>query len=157
MTREAAPPRLRPVHRSARRLRLRFEGTAPRGADLSAFADRLAGVEGVLRARARPNTGSVILDLSRPPEAVLAALEEAGAARIAGPAKPVPVGQVIQLGLTQADMGLGRRTEGALDLRTALGLALLAGALLQLSRGRVAGPATTLFMSAWSLLAPPRR
>jgi hypothetical protein len=45
-----------------------------------------------------------------------------------------------------------RRTGNALDLRTALALALAAGAVLQLARGRVAGPATTLAMAAFSLL-----
>ena len=56
------------------------------------------------------------------------------------------------MGLMKADMDLGRRTEGALDLRTSIALLLAAGAVLQFARGRVAGPATTLAMSAFALL-----
>jgi hypothetical protein len=154
---DARPPLLRRVHASARRVRLRFDGAVPEGAALAGFADRLASVEGVLRARVRPNTGSVILDLAQPPKAVLQSVAEAGIARIGDPPKPVPVGQAIQLGLLQADATVGARTSGALDLRTALGLFMLMAALVQLSRGRIAGPATTLFMSAWSLLAVAKR
>ncbi|MFP4238523.1 MAG: hypothetical protein ACLFRZ_04400 [Rhodosalinus sp.] len=154
---DARPPLLRRVHASARRVRLRFDGAVPEGTALAAFADRLASVEGVLRARVRPSTGSVILDLAQPPDAVLGTLAEAGIARIGDPPKPVPVGQAIQFGLLRADASLGARTSGALDLRTALGLFMLVAAMVQLSRGRIAGPATTLFMSAWSLLAAANR
>lgn len=152
---DAPPPRLRLVHRAERRLRLRIEGAVPHGAPLTDFADRLAGIEGVARARVRPQTGSVILDLATPAGAMLAALEASGVARVAGPAPPLPVGRAIEASLAQADAALGRGTHGALDLRTALGLALAGGAVLQLARGRVAGPATTLGMAAWSLLARP--
>jgi hypothetical protein len=146
-------PALHLVHRAEGRMRLRFSGAVPQGDALAAFADRLAGIDGVRRVRARPNTGSVILDLAGPADAVLGALEGAGVARIVAPPKPPPVGQVIRLGLMQADASVARQTGGALDLRTALGLALLAGAAVQLGRGRVAGPATTLAMTAWSLLS----
>jgi hypothetical protein len=63
--------------------------------------------------------------------------------------------------MMKADLGLGQRTGGALDLRTSLALLLAVGAILQLSRGRIAGPATTLAMSAFALLdkgaSPPGR
>jgi hypothetical protein len=73
-------------------------------------------------------------------------------ARVAPPAKGPPVNQVMQMGLARMDMGLRSQTRDGLDLRTAIALALLAGALVQIGRGRVAGPATTLAMSALALL-----
>lgn len=109
-------------------------------------------VHGVARVVFRPNTGSLILETLIDTAEVLKDLKDAASLRIAAPPKPPPVGQVIQLGLLRADMDLGKRTDGALDLRTAIALCLLGGAILQLMRGRVAGPATTLAMSAFALL-----
>lgn len=155
---DATIPLLRRAHTSAGRARLRFDGAVPCGAALGAFADRLAEVEGVQRARVRPKTGSVILDLTQPPAAVFARLEAAGIARVGDPPKPVPVGDSIRVGLLHADATVARRTDGALDMRTTLGLLLLTAAIVQLARGRVAGHATTLFMAAWSLFSvPPTR
>ena len=51
-------------------------------------------------------------------------------------------------------MVITRQTDGALDLRTAMGLMLAAGAVVQLTRGRIAGPALTLAMASYSLLSP---
>jgi hypothetical protein len=150
---EPGPPLLRLAHRADRRLRLKLAEPPPGGDALQAFVDRLAGTRGVRRARLRPTTGSVILDLALPAGEVLAALETAGVARLAPPPPTVPVGVAVEATLAQADAGLSRATDGALDLRTALGLALAGAAVVQLARGRVAGPATTLGMAAWSLLA----
>ena len=149
---EPAPPRLRLAHRANRRLRLTLADPLPEG-DLRAFVDRLAGIRGVRRARLRPMTGSVILDLALPAGDVLAALEADGVSRLAPQPPVVPVGVAVGAAVAQADAGLSRATGGALDMRTALGLALAGGAVVQLARGRVAGPATTLGMAAWSLLA----
>lgn len=151
------PPRLHLAHRSGYRLRLRFQSRVPEGEALTAFADSLAGVTGVERALVRPRTGSVILETLVPAGEVLEALSESGLVKIADPPKPVPVGQVMQLGLARTDMALARRTEGALDLRSALALALAGAAVVQLARGRVAGPATTLAMTAFSLIDRGRR
>ncbi|MHC0053061.1 hypothetical protein [Actibacterium sp. D379-3] len=145
------PVTLHRIHVLDRRARLRVAAPADRDA-LVALADRLAGVPDVHRALVRPSTGSIILETIGPVEAVLAALAERGIARIVQPPKRPPVQQVIQLGMLRADMGVKARTGEALDLRTGIALALLGGAILQLSRGRIAGPATTLAVSALSLL-----
>jgi hypothetical protein len=65
---------------------------------------------------------------------------------------PPPVGQTMQLGLLQAEVSVKRRTDGALDLRSAIATLLILMAVVQLTRGRIAGPATTLLMSALSVL-----
>lgn len=143
------------AHRSRRRLRLRIEADRLEPGAARDLADRLASVHGVARAVVRPNTRSLILDTHIEAGEVLAELGRSSVIGISAPPKPPPVGQMIQLGLLKADMGLGRRTDDALDLRTALALLLLVAAVLQLGRGRIAGPATTLAMSAFALLDKP--
>lgn len=149
---DPGPYRAHLAHQSARRLRLRLEETAVRSIDAQGLADRLTSVQGVARVVFRPNTGSLIFETLVDAGEVLEALRQGPLLSIKAPPKPPPVGQMIQMGLLKADMDLGRRTEGALDLRTTIALLLLFGAILQLARGRVAGPATTLAMSAFALL-----
>jgi hypothetical protein len=62
------------------------------------------------------------------------------------------VGAAAQLGLMKLDHDIREETEGALDLRTAMVVLLVGGAAIQLWRGQVAGPATTLLLGAFSLL-----
>lgn len=147
----SAPARLQLVHTTRQRARLKSD--LPAEVELlTELANRVASVPGVLRAQIRPNTGSVIIESHRPVKEVLAELTERGIARIDTPPQAPPVNQVLQLGLLQADLGLKDRTGNALDLRTAIAVALIGGAILQLGRGRIAGPATTLAFSALSLL-----
>lgn len=148
--------RLVRMHACPGRLRLRRAAACAPGT-MAALADRLARLPGVVRVVARPNTGSVILTIDRDPAEVLAAIEAEGVARLVAPDRAPPVGQVLALGLAQADMDIRRRSDQALDLRTALALLLIGGAILQTVRGRIAGPATTLAMAAFSLLEAPRR
>lgn len=149
-----APAEAIPVHRAqvlGRRARLR--PARPLGRDaLVDLADRLATVAGVDRVLARPATGSLIVETHHDAGEVLDAME-AGSLIVTrrAPTAP-PVGQMVKLGLLRADMGVKSRTEGALDLRTGLALLLIAAALVQLARGRVAGPATTLATAAFSLI-----
>jgi hypothetical protein len=154
MSEASEAPAAVPVHRAhvlARRARLRPAAPMEREA-LVALAESLAAVAGVDRVLARPTTGSLIVETHHDAAEVLAEMEAQGLIRTRRAPSPPPVGQVARLGLLQADMGVKRRTGNALDLRTAMALALAAGAVLQLARGRVAGPATTLAMAAFSLL-----
>ena len=151
MVSSGSGPLLRKVHTTGTRARLRLD-TPPDPVVAQSLADALAGVPGIERARVRPNTGSVILEADGPIGDCLDAIEAAGIARIAAPLRPPPVAQTLQLGMLRGDMIVKERTEGALDLRTAMALALVAGAVLQLSRGKVSGPATTLFFTALSLI-----
>ena len=148
--------RLVRVHAAATRVRLRIDPLCSSD-KMAVLADRLARIAGVVHVVGRPNTGSVILTLADDPEAVLAAIEAAGIARIADPPKQPPVGQVLTLGMLQLDMGIKKSSENALDLRASLVLLLLGAAILQTARGRIAGPATSLAMTAFSLLDTGRR
>ncbi|MEZ5714015.1 MAG: hypothetical protein R3D85_01885 [Paracoccaceae bacterium] len=145
------PLKLQQAHLSRYRARLRAEAEVLRD-DLIALADRIAAVEGITRVLARPATGSLILETAAEAADVLASLKDLGLVRIAAPGKPPPVDQVLQLGLARMDFGIRDKTDNELDLRTAMALALIAGAIVQMARGRYAGPATTLLMSAFSLL-----
>lgn len=121
------------------------------------LAERLAAVAGVHRVLARPSTASLIIETQRPAAEALKEMEAAGIVRFVTPPHPPPVRQSVQLGLAKVDLGLRSRTEQSLDLRTALGLLLLFGAIVQLARGRVAGPATTMAIAALSLLDNGKR
>jgi len=147
------PLRLTRAHAVPGRLRLRAAGRLDR-ATLAGLVDRIAAVEGVAGIVARPNTGSLILTLHDTADAVEERLATLGIARIGPPAAPPPVGQVVQFGMLKLDSDIKRHSEGALDLRSTIALLLSAGAVMQLARGRIAGPATTLAMTAFSLLDP---
>lgn len=152
---DASAPALRLCHKSAFRARLRPERPPADTAAAQQLADQLARLPGVQRVQVRPGTGSVIVITETDAGEVLEAAVQAGQLRLLAAAPPVQVGPSIELGLAMADMQMKSRTEGALDLKTALALLLLLGAGVQLARGRVAGPATTLLMSAVSLLVLP--
>ncbi|MYM55196.1 HMA2 domain-containing protein [Thalassovita mangrovi] len=147
----ADPVKLQLIHASRHRARLKLD--TPAGHDaLARLADSFASVPGVLRAQVRPNTGSVIVESHSPIAEVLKEAATRGFARIGEKPQAPPVNQVLQMGLMQADLGLKDKTGNALDLRTAIALALIGGAVVQLGRGRIAGPATTLALGALSLL-----
>ena len=148
--------RLERAHAAPGRLRLRARGGLDRAAR-SGLLDRLARVDGVRHVVARPNTGSLILTIADAPEAVEGRIAALGIARIGPPPAPPPLGQVVQLGILKLDAGLLRQSDGAIDLKSGLALLLAAGAVMQLARGRVAGPATTLALAAYGLLEPGRK
>jgi hypothetical protein len=119
---------------------------------LKALGDSLAAVPGLHRVLVRPATGSLILEFDGASEPLLEAVAARGLARIRPPAPPPPIGQVAQMGLLRADMALKGSTQNTLDLNSTLALLLLAGAVVQLGRGQIAGPATTLAVAALSML-----
>ena len=139
--------------RHVTRLRGRFRLETPLDPQgIEHLANTLASLAGVKRAVIRPNTGSVIIETAVPITGVIAAIQDQGIARIQQPPTPPPVGQMMQMGVLQADMAVRRQTGDAFDLRSAMATLLILAALVQLTRGRLAGPTTTLLMSALPLL-----
>jgi hypothetical protein len=147
--RQAVSLRIR--HRTRFRSRLRLE-TPIDDVDIKRLADELASVAGVTRAVVRPNTASVILETGIPLDEVLTGIEERGIARVRDANRPPPIKQTLQFGILQADMAVKRRSQDAFDLRGAIATLLIVMAVVQMTRGRIAGPATTLLMSALSML-----
>jgi hypothetical protein len=139
------------AHATAERLRLRVRGK-PEAEVLSDLADRLIALPGVERVVIRPNTGSIIVTTSDTADAVLEHIAALEGVRIAEKPKPPPLDRTMQFGLLKLDADIKSRTDEALDLRAILVLLLLVAALVQLTRGHIAGPATTLAMAAYSLL-----
>ncbi|HKK37351.1 MAG TPA: hypothetical protein VJ994_13735 [Paracoccaceae bacterium] len=149
---EAEPPRVRAAHVCRGRLRLRPDGRAT-PETLRRIAEAAEAAPGARRVVSRPATGSVIVEADADADALRDWLESGEALRLAPREPPSPpFGRTARLGLFRLDQALRERSEGALDFRSALALTLLVGALVQLLRGRVAGPATTLLISALALI-----
>lgn len=151
----AAALSARVVHEIDGRLRARLSKPMAAAA-MAALAERIGALPGVRRVRARPNTGSVIIEHANPKGETARLLVERGVFRLAAPTHAPPIDQAAQLGMLRLDLELARQTDGAVNFRSALALLLLAGAAIQAARGQVAGPATTLALSALSLLEKPK-
>lgn len=121
-------------------------------AALTALGERIAAVPGLRRVLTRPATGSLILEFTGPPEPLFEAIGAHGIARVRAPAPPPPIRQVAKLGILRADLAVQARTGQTLDLDTAVALVLLAGAAVQVARGQVAAPATSLLLGAVTML-----
>lgn len=152
-------------HRTSGRVRLVLEAPTPDRERLEHLAQALVGVAGVTEAELRPSTGSVILRHEGTFEAILPLLARAGL-RVGVPddkhqdAETEPLDPVKEIAglLGQSDAALARLTGGRLDLWGASFSLLLAAGAVQLARGRIAGPALTLFGQAATLaMARPLR
>jgi hypothetical protein len=124
--------------------------------EMEDLVEQIAGVSGIDRVIARPSTGSVILFSQGPVEEIVEALSTRIGVKVRPQRAPPPVGQALQFGLVKLDADVLRTTDKSLDLRALLALLLLFAAVVQLARGRIAGPATTLAMTAFLLLDPAR-
>ena len=148
-------PGLEGVHTVAGRLRLRVNRRMD-AREMEDLVEQIAAVSGIDRVIARPGTGSVILFSTVPVEDIVTALSAGLGIKVRPQSKPPPVGQALQFGLMKFDADLQRTTDKSLDLRALLALLLLFAAIVQAARGRIAGPATTLAMTAFTLLDPAR-
>jgi hypothetical protein len=150
----AGPVGVQLAHVTAGRARLRLAGRLPESR-LAALADGLAALPDIDRVVIRPATGSVIVEGRLTADALEAALRSSGLVSLAEPEPAQPIGQMAQLGLWLADLKVQEQTRGALDIRTALALILLGGAIVQLMRGQISGPATALALEALKLIDRP--
>ena len=148
-------PGLEVVHATEGRYRLRVSRRMDAG-ETEELVEQIAGVSGIDRVIARPGTGSVIVFSQGPVEEMVETLSAVIGIKVRPQRKPPPVGQALQFGLMKLDADVLRTTDKSLDLRALLALLLLFAAVVQLARGRIAGPATTLAMTAFSLLDPAR-
>lgn len=117
-----------------------------------ALADALAE-SGVDRVEIRTVTGSIILTHAARWETVAACLPGAGLVIVAAPPPPPQADPIGEAGerVSEANLLLTLFSQGRLDLRNAAFLGLVVTGLVQLARGRVAGPALTLFGQALTL------
>lgn len=148
------------AHSAPGRLRLKIERRPVAPEELNHLVDRIAAIAGVRRVVGRPNTGSVIVEhaLNSPSAPTIAdILSEEGVVSFVTPPTSPPLDQTARFGIARLDADIAERTGGALTLHSAIAVLLLAAAAVQASRGRVVGPATTLVLSALSLLEQTRK
>lgn len=147
-------------HRMFGRIRVSLDRPLPPRDRLEALAKALAAAEGVEEIEIRPQSGSLIVRHGGDYEMVSTALARAGLLIEvgSGPSHPVDPIQETLGHLTTADATLQRWTNGRVDIWNAGFSALVAAGLIQLARGRVAGPALTIFGQAATLaMARPLR
>lgn len=148
------PLRGRLRHTAGARTRIALDHPLPDGGGLARQAESLAALAGIRAVDVRAPTGSLILFHDGPFAPIARAAAEAGLL-VLHPTEPTtaldPIGETTRR-LARAEAGLDQLTGGRLDL-WGLGYAvLLAAGLVQLARGRVAGPAVTLFGQAATLV-----
>jgi len=119
---------------------------------MEAFADRLAGVPGIVHVIARPHTASLILECSEPTAQVARRLVAEGLTKPLRAVPAIPVSQAVQFAMAGLDETVRKNSDGALDARTAIAIALIGAAFFQMARGNLIGPAATLLMSALPLI-----
>ena len=142
------------------RTRVALKQPAPGRDALDRLAEALAAVAGIEAVEIRPHTGSLIIrhgqDFDPASEAVLAAGLRIVPSPESGPPLD-PIQETIRQ-LARAEETLSRLTGGRADLWNIAFVALLAGGVAQLARGRIAGPAVTLFSQAATIaMARPLR
>lgn len=140
-------------HQVPGRLRISLQPPLPDRDTLQSLASQLVAVEGTDEIEIRPQSGSLIIRHQGTLEDVAGAYRHAGL-QIDLPAEPPASGDPIQGTLQRivdADAAVQRLTGGRTDLWGVSFSLLVATGLLQLARGRVAGPALTLFGQAATL------
>jgi copper chaperone CopZ len=151
------------VHRSPGRLRVRVERARHDAEHVQRIVERLSSVPGVTRIETRPDTGSVLVlfEPSRFDEEHLAsAAREADLFQLSvepseasEPQEAQPRGGIGRAFWERANVAMNQRSQGPLDLRTLLPLALAVWALRQILTERpvVRTPWYTLLWYAWGL------
>lgn len=140
-------------HHLPDRLRATLDNPLPDRAAITSLADRLAGVAQVDEIEIRLRSGSLIVRHRGDHDTIMSALRHAGLQIEAsdgssGPADPI---RDTMSRLAGADAALQRLSGGRADIwGVSFSLLMLTG-LVQLGRGRIAGPALTLFGQAATL------
>jgi hypothetical protein len=146
------------AHVAPGRIRFRIPGRRGDEAYFRRTLESLATCPGVEGLRANPLTASILVLHHGDPDAIehfaeAAGLFEAGTPPPNGRPSDRASGSLVGLATT-VDQSLLRLTEGRVDLRAASIAWLASGAAVQMARGRMLPPATTL---AWYLYQLLRR
>lgn len=156
----AEPVRGRVRHRAAGRTRITLETPLPARGALQRLAEGLAEMHGVQSIEIRPTTGSLIVHHEGGFEPVERAATEARLIEFLPPegaARPDVIRETLGR-VSEMDEAVDRMSGGRVDLWSLAFLGLMGAGFIQLARGRVAGPAFTLFGQAATLaMARPVR
>lgn len=147
------------VHHSATRLRVRIPAQRGQPAYFDRLVSELARLPGLERIEANPVTATVLIVPAPDPAQLARRAAEAGLFALAGAASTpgAPLAQTVARSFAEFNDQLRRTTGGVLDLPSVGLLAFVSAALLQLQRGQVLGPASTLLWSAVGLLRMSHR
>jgi hypothetical protein len=148
------PIRGRLRHTAGSRTRIALDRPLPDRTGLTRWAEALATLTGVRAIDIRVTTGSLVLHHEGRFEPVARAAAEAGLL-VLHPAEATPSLDPMRetaLRLGRMDARVARLTHGRIDLWGLGYTALVMAGLVQLARGRVAGPAVTLFGQAATLV-----
>jgi hypothetical protein len=142
------------VHQAGERLRLRIPAHKGDAAFFARVERDLATCAGVAYAEANPLTASILLHFS----GELASLAAFTTANRLFTLEPVqaPVGTALDVvadRVDQLERFVRHRSNGALDLDTLMVVGLVGASIVQIARGQVLGPASTLLANAAGILA----
>lgn len=139
------------VHRAPGRLRLRLPGMRGETPFFRELVARIRQLEDIEAVRANPDTGGVlILHRRETQEAVLARLASALSLSDEDYVPPSAFSRAVA-GLGQLDEVIARETRGGSSLSSVVFLLLVGMALVQLARGQVMAPASSLLWYALDL------
>jgi hypothetical protein len=143
--------RLDVLHDSPGRLRVRATTLKGEAASLGALAAKIADLPRVRAARANPETGSILVLHDDDVTALTAALSRHDAL-LAAVEPPAPLSTELARELAGVGAALEHRLGAGVDVRGLGAIALLAIAVMQISRGHVFMPAATAIWYALNLL-----
>jgi hypothetical protein len=140
-------------HQTWRRARIRLEPPLADRSVLERLAKAVASVPGVKGVEIRPATRSMIIHCNGEFASVSRALADNRIIQISTE-KAADIGDSIRSAfqyLSMANTAVGQVSGGRADLWSMAFAGLVVGGLVQLARGRIAGPALTLFGQAATL------
>lgn len=141
------------IHHGATRLRLRIAAQRGRPEFFQRAVEVLATLGDIDRIEANPDTGSILIMPGIDPSRVAAHAESAGLFRLGSASAAVrPITEGLAAGFRDVNGALKSITGGHVDLASAAFVALIGAAAVQLQKGHVLGPASTLLWYASGLL-----
>lgn len=141
------------VHNSPGRLRLRIRARRDRADYFAGIEQKLVQCPGVERVVTNPVTGSVLLEPAIDLAALVAFIEAQQLFQLGPtPALTAPLTQQLAERFSVLNGDLRRLSGGGIDLGSLGFIGLVTLAVVQLQRGYVLGPASTLLWSATGLL-----
>jgi hypothetical protein len=147
-------------HRIPGRTRIRLQAPVPSPERLEDLADQLSALAGVHAVDINPATGSILFRHERTCDPLIATEEAKLIETLATPdIEPFdPMGEILRR-VGQFETLVDRASGGRLDAMEATIAGLVFGGLVQMARGKIAGPALTLFGQAVTLAMarPPRK
>jgi hypothetical protein len=144
------------THNSPGRLRLRIRALRGRADYFSGIEEKLVQCPGIERVVTNPVTGSVLLEPANDLAALAAYTQAQQLFQLAqAPALMPPLTQQVAERFGAVNGDLRRLSGGGIDFGAVGFIGLVTLAVVQLQRGHVLGPTSTLLWSAISLLRMP--